>query len=1193
MTKSNHSTACTEKQTRSLTKRISCLFRLLICCCVYLASSPSIAAEFNKVELDDAEFLLLDAILQDRQLLSAAESYQSGEHILLPASQMASALGLGVEIDASTGKLVIINDGETFAVELLNDFSSIELKAQETAYHWGHDGFEIYASHLLLEQILRGTLDVTLSRLTVNVSSTDKLFPLEKRWVRDNKPVARNHEKNHTAANLYVSDKYQLLTPPTANVSLNVTTGDDGFQHNTNAGYVVQTVSDILYHSAKISLNQSSQSSDINSRINFTRYQPSPGETLWGGLSRYSFGDISVSSQSLLNKASSGLGIELSNRPANISRSFGTQNIEGDAPPGWEVELYRNGFLLERSVVSEHGRYLFADQVTEYGNNNFEIRLFGPYGEEEIRHENINIGSNWLPKGEFAYDAYVLDRHRNLLDDSSSNSSSGFASDAGFSFDYSPFTNTNIGSFYQLSRDDEQQEQHFFGAHSQTALNNLLLDLEFVKQLDAGYQIAFKGVGTLPWGQNYQVTLEERNRFSATGAENDNHSYLARFASGGLLPFTRNIGYRGSIEYSKFNDQEGAWLFSSRLSSRLKGVNFSNSMNYRLLNDDNSPNSLWGEMNVNSTFGKFRLTGTAAYRVEPTARLSRVAAAVSWRDDHQGYHTFDGGYSLAANNANDDIWDLGYTYSFTHDNLIMYLTSDYDSQQEWSVGIGVNFFLDYDTHNKKLRMSSKANTVSGNLNVSTYLDRNNNNRRDEGDWALDQVSFGPLPLWQGRTTNHEGQVVLPGVPAQTPFTFRAQWQDGVSSKDANYTLYTHPGSRVSVEIPFVVRTNISGFAIIDINGQEQALTTGRLELVNLTTDTTKELNIDMDGFFEATNLQPGHYRLQINADDLQRLNLVAEQGTVEFTTPETGGDYELPAIVLLRANQAPTQLPEMTQVVLNDDIGSAFYFGDQRNNDQIYSAPQDPQFQTDAPSSTAAGNDQLINEAATAAKEYVLSLAGPGASRDRRPTLVRPQQDTGIRAPQQSFQVQVGAYGQRKNAQRWLDRHPKLADKCSISRPSQFYIVACGQFNQRQQAVDYQIYLRTMDPAMRSMVISRPDITDATTASVSTTVETSPYRANTVDLSLNQGTRTTRKLNTADSYTIQLLVASQPQTVSTFVARYELDKNSVNITNTERNSRPVQILTFGNFGNPAQARTALAELPAGLQQQAWIKKYQL
>lgn len=1185
------------------------IFKLLKKCCQLTAliivitsiERPALmAAELSQVSIDDSEFLLLDVTLQQKRLLESIEAYQFEEQVLLPVNLLISALGAGIEVNLVENTLLYTSAGSTTVIELDKGSTSLP----DGTYYWAKDDFEIYLSDSILAALLEASIKVQFSRLNVELKSIDNLFPIEVNWQRSNQLKKRESKKSKKA--LYIPDTYQLITPPSADISLSVGKQSD---NDFNGAFSLQSSSDLLYHSAAISLHKNLNDSEMTSRINFTRHQSTPDTPLWGGLNQYSFGDISSGGSALFSSSSSGLGLKFSRRPQNVSNNFGTQNIDGNATPGWEVELHYNGFLVESKIVPDNGYYVFENVTTDYGNNHFEIRLYGPFGEEDIRNVNINIGSNWLPKGEFAYNGYMLDANKTLLNGVVDESIIDSQLDYGASLDYSPFNNTHIGYFFQSvgskrKVNSVEESNLYFGTHVQSAFNDLLLDIEYVRQQKQGQRITAQGIGQFPWGQNYNVVLQEQRNFATTTATEGVSNYLASFATGGVLPLQRGIGYRAGLTYNGSNNNASSWLLNSSLSWRFSNLHFSNSLNYRINNIENVDNSLLGNLAVSSKVGNVRLRASANYALEPISYFSSTSFGASWRASPKSYHNLNASYQPKYKYRAEDSWSLGYTYSTTLELLRFYTNADINSKDQWSVNLGVNFFLDYDAHNNKFIMSGENASSAGHLNIISYLDRNDNNRRDEGDWLLDDVGFLPLPAWRNSVTNQFGQASLSGVPVFNPVTFTANSNIDVATKQPNYTVYTHPGSRLNIELPFTIKTNIFGFVEIEgVNG-EQALTTGSIILLNQNTDESTELMIDIDGFYEAPPLNPGHYSLQVAEKDLARLNLTAKQGSINFVTPAQGGDYEMPVISLLRVS-TNSELPESTTVILNEENGEAFYFGDDEKASNIYVTPWEPRvgisggesksslntnpnYKTDTVQPLAvlppsdAGNKAMRAEARSrlaAAPSMVLqpsSIASDGAMRAEAAgnfSVINYQTENSKPQPQpqiqptesplaaQYYTLQVGAYSESVNAERWLQRHGNIASACSVSRPNLFYIVDCGSFYERSAAVVYQRQLAQQH-----------------------NIESTMVKAVNASLIGNKAEPPANSL----VYTIQLLVAAQNSTLDAFIIRYKLDAENLYIKDKTINNRALKALSYGRYKSKSDAQQALSALPMEIQQQTWI-----
>ena len=115
-------------------------------------------------------------------------------------------------------------------------------------------------------------------------------------------------------------------------------------------------------------------------------YRSEPEGGLLGPLdaTHFAVGDVQ-GRPSRLTATASGRGAEVTNRPLFNPVAFDRTRFEGDLPPGWDAELYRNGELLAFSRSDGSSRYVFEDVPMIYGDNRFEIILYGPQGQQRSR----------------------------------------------------------------------------------------------------------------------------------------------------------------------------------------------------------------------------------------------------------------------------------------------------------------------------------------------------------------------------------------------------------------------------------------------------------------------------------------------------------------------------------------------------------------------------------------------------------------------------------------------------------------------------------------------------------------------------------------------------------------------------------------------------------------------------------------
>ena len=97
-------------------------------------------------------------------------------------------------------------------------------------------------------------------------------------------------------------------------------------------------------------------------------------------------------------------GFELTNAPYLRPAAFGQEALDGNLPPGWEVDLYQDRQLLGYTSADAAGRYEL-DMPLQYGSNPVELLAYGPHGEVVRWRRTVQVPSDRLQAGRFEYAA--------------------------------------------------------------------------------------------------------------------------------------------------------------------------------------------------------------------------------------------------------------------------------------------------------------------------------------------------------------------------------------------------------------------------------------------------------------------------------------------------------------------------------------------------------------------------------------------------------------------------------------------------------------------------------------------------------------------------------------------------------------------------------------------------------------------
>jgi len=95
-------------------------------------------------------------------------------------------------------------------------------------------------------------------------------------------------------------------------------------------------------------------------------------------------------------------GIQINNTATRQRRAFGSYLLSELTEPGNVVELYINDVLVNYTKADASGLFSFEIPLL-YGNTNIKFKFYGPWGEERLSEQLINVPFAFLPKNKVDY----------------------------------------------------------------------------------------------------------------------------------------------------------------------------------------------------------------------------------------------------------------------------------------------------------------------------------------------------------------------------------------------------------------------------------------------------------------------------------------------------------------------------------------------------------------------------------------------------------------------------------------------------------------------------------------------------------------------------------------------------------------------------------------------------------------------
>jgi len=875
--------------------------------------SPALNDTTHLVELDNDHLLVLEVRLERTSSGHGLLAYQYFDMVMLPLGEITSILELAIMVDATTGVAEgwIVDESRTFVLDL--NAGRLELEGETIilpAASVGTDGGDLFLRSDLLQQWLPIDVDINLTRMNVTLLPREVL-PYQDRRQREEQRALwlAAHGKSQMSYPLWVAP-YRMWSWPMTDATLALNSTLNGMQRRISS----QSRADLGKLSSNLFLTYvgTEKDSRTTARLKAGRWDTNGGLLGRAGATRYEFGDLDISRIPLISATKRGLGFTFSNQDLHRSREFDTTDVRGDAPPGWEAELYINGTLYDFQTVSEDGRYVFGDVPMVVGNNTFRTVLYGPRGEKRTIMDHANISPEMTDVGELKYTATLIHEGASLLTEAPvapGAESKPWNQQLELSYAFSN-RSAVVADFSSLSFAGQRDLYTSLTGHNSFGLVNV--ESVLAASTDGG-RAASLGARTIYRGQNILVQSTANDAYRAESPDGVQYvrrqtvlrssGNLIRRASRGLFYGLSSVDrqYRGS---GLLGEQE----FQFRLSGNQGKVLMAHTLTSRRRTyTDSEQSSLLGTFLARTWLGRVSIRGDVNYELGPSRIRSASTTATVYRTDRL----------QATLRLNHYLRD-----EYGHDGMTMAVTRLFDC---FTVGANLNWYEDTGTTfgitlGTFLARDHRSNTwVSTHRRLSnrsaasvrTFIDLDNDGTYDDYDLPLEGVGFMNLTAWKDIRSNENGIALLPGVVAHRPQTIELDMSTVVDpflipvSKGAS--VLGHPGGIVDVELPFAYAGEVEG-RIVDADNPDLQLRHVGLELLTLEGERAGSTVAEFDGYYYIPDIMPGTYHLSVIPSTINTRVYELPQ-PFEVIVPGRGGYVAGPDVILQRKKGEPRAAP--------------------------------------------------------------------------------------------------------------------------------------------------------------------------------------------------------------------------------------------------------------------------------------------
>jgi hypothetical protein len=622
-------------------------------------------------------------------------------------------------------------------------------------------------------------------------------------------------------------------------------------------------------------------------------------------------GDVQGISTALVAQSSVGRGASITNRPVERNENFDRTNFRGELPRGWDAELYRNGQLLAFANDRSDGRYEFLDVALQYGQNRFEVVLYGPQGQIRREGKSVPVGLDSIPPRKTFYWASVDEDGHDLISLNNANLSRQGGWRGGFGIERGLNSKTSFATVLHSIAQGPGVRRSYLETALRRAIGPALVEFSGAQDLSGSTAVRAQMLAEFGKTHVQAETIWANGSFTSdrilTGVSGLHEIGLDRSFGTGKTSIPVHIDAR----YTTRRTGSDSLDFTARTSAGFGRVSMTGELAWRQSYSHygpDPPSDVQAALLSNARVGRVRLRGEAQFRLSPETRFQSATIVGEWSAGGELLRPNDWraevGYDRDLKRAR-----IGIGYVRRFDRVAVTATGEAASDGSLAAGLNLAFSLGSDPRvHGGMRLSSDKLASQGSTLVRVYRDTNGNGRRDSTE-PLEknvQVSAGRIPV--ENVTDINGEVIVDGLEPFQPVLIGV---DGSSLPDplvqpstSGVVVTPRRGMAQTVELPLVSAGDIDGTLMRAGGGTLEGMD---LELLTIEGRVAAATRSDFDGFFLFEGVPYARYTVRIarlSAEAAKVSSALNNVVTVDGHTPSVhlGGVAAQPAEARLAAN---------------------------------------------------------------------------------------------------------------------------------------------------------------------------------------------------------------------------------------------------------------------------------------------------
>ena len=620
-------------------------------------------------------------------------------------------------------------------------------------------------------------------------------------------------------------------------------------------------------------------------------------------------GDVDGLSSRLIGGAS-GRGVQVTNRPLFNPVAFDRTRFEGDMPPGWDAELYRNGELLAFSRSDGSPRYVFNDVPMIYGDNRFEVILYGPQGQQRSRLETINVGQSQVPPGKSWYWAGISQPGRNLLsnlvgrDDGGGPPGKRKAGDfrrpdvqTAVQVEHGLDKRTSIGLLATTLLADNERLTFVEGS-VRRSIGPALVEAAFARDSNGGVAARVQGIARLG-SVNVSAESLYADGFTINGRREDRYRDTRIALDAPLKIGHQSFAAHGDVRLVDRGAADRTFDARGRLSTNFNGFNLSSLVNWqRRLGNNQPPQADHLDVGLIGTgrIGDVRLRGEAQWDIKPESRFRTAELSAYWSASENADWEGVVAYDAFAKRGRARVSHIRRFKAVATAASI-----EAGTDGSFAAGINLNFSLDAGAGGMRLTSQKLAST--GLVEARIYRDLNDNGVRDFSEPWEKGAAITTGQRVSDELSDKQGLVRVGGLQPYYPIAIGIDTSTlndpSLAPKKALQVVVPRPGVSAKLEIGLVGAGDIEGMLVRDDGRGFEGLD---VELLDAAGKVVASGRTDYDGFFLFDRVAYGHYSLRLSAESARVAGVERAVGKmIEITSDRSVA--RLGAIRLVRSDR--------------------------------------------------------------------------------------------------------------------------------------------------------------------------------------------------------------------------------------------------------------------------------------------------